>query len=212
MTRPIGRLRSEASPVKAARRSAWPAIRPSSSRAPVPALPKSSSRRARAKPPTPTPRTRQLPSRQRSTVGAEGAHGARRCRARPRLRAGRRWWSRRWRARPASGRGGRSTCRPGRAERPWRPGEGQALAVPAWRAGGCERWIERWIAGRAQHSSVQGVIPRPKRARALGFDSAQHWHGRRHSHDIREKVEAAWSVRNSERSGLPELRARNSMI
>src|SRR5437763_1283495 len=65
MTRRIGRLRSEASPVTKAV-NGWVARMPSSSRAEVPELPRSSTSSGSPRPPTPTPSTCQRPSPVRS--------------------------------------------------------------------------------------------------------------------------------------------------
>ena len=66
ITRCIGRRRNDASPVRNAVRS-WLASNPTNNRAPVPALPMSSTSAGSAKPPTPTPSTCQTPSARRST-------------------------------------------------------------------------------------------------------------------------------------------------
>jgi len=66
VTRAIGRLVSEASPVKKLV-IGWLATSPISRRTPVPALPRSSTRSGSASPPMPTPSTVQMPSSCRST-------------------------------------------------------------------------------------------------------------------------------------------------
>ncbi len=65
-TRRIGRLRNDASPSKVAV-TGQPATAPIASRQPVPELPKSSGPAGWAKPPTPTPWMRQMPSPPRSS-------------------------------------------------------------------------------------------------------------------------------------------------
>ena len=66
ITRRIGRERKEASPVRKLVKP-WPESRPINSRAPVPALPISSTPSGSARPPTPTPHARQLPGPRRSS-------------------------------------------------------------------------------------------------------------------------------------------------
>ncbi len=68
----IGRLRSEASPSKLAT-IGQPATAPITRRQPVPELPKSSAAAGSRKPPTPTPKISQTPSRRRSTRAPSAA-------------------------------------------------------------------------------------------------------------------------------------------
>ena len=70
----MGRLRSEASPVKTALIGVV-AIIPMTRREPVPELPKSSTSAGAAKPPTPTPCTCQVPVAIARHLGPEGTHG-----------------------------------------------------------------------------------------------------------------------------------------
>ena len=73
VTRPIGRPRRLASPVKVAVMSVV-AIAPMTSRTPVPELPWSITSSGSRKPPTPTPSTRQAPGADPLDRRAEGAH------------------------------------------------------------------------------------------------------------------------------------------
>ena len=67
ITRPIGRLLSDASPMKVAV-IGWLATSPASNRVEVPELPMSSAPAGWSSPPTPTPHTCQTPSPDRSIV------------------------------------------------------------------------------------------------------------------------------------------------
>jgi hypothetical protein len=72
-TRAIGRPRRLASPVKKLVKG-WVATTPISRRVPGPALPMSSTSAGSARPPSPRPRTRQIPVRAALDLGAHRAH------------------------------------------------------------------------------------------------------------------------------------------